>query len=43
MRAGSESEELAGPSTGARYFENVRQRVQAAAPPDCVRHVVRTR
>ena len=27
----------------ARYFENIRQRVQAAAPPGCVYHVVRTR
>jgi len=27
----------------ARYFESLRQRVQAAAPPGCVYHVVRTR
>ena len=27
----------------SRYFENVRQRVQAAAPPGCVYHVVRIR
>ena len=26
-----------------RYFENIRQRVQAAAPPGCVYHVVRVR
>ena len=27
----------------ARYFESLRQRVQATAPPGCVYHVVRTR
>lgn len=26
-----------------RYFENIRQRVQRAAPPGCVYHIVRTR
>jgi len=33
----------AGTEHRARYFENIRQRVQAAAPPGCVYHVVRTR
>jgi len=33
----------AGTEHRARYFENIRQRVYAAAPPGCVYHVVRTR
>ena len=32
-----------GPEFSAGYFDNVRQRVQAAAPPGCVYLVVRTR